>query len=211
MSAYNTIDILCRQCGDEFRGTIWTAVHAGQDPELKELLLGGELNMIRCPSCGDITYQEHFVLYQEPAAELVAYVYPEGDRKGEDDLRKIMLKSFQEAQAVFPEKDRLKYEPLLFIGLEAFVEQLIEEEARAEQSQIAQVLARQNNLETVLLHPTQARRLKTMRVLPRIGKGNPPTRAQVLEGLDKLLELNPMLDRYAALRQDIQMQPGWRI
>src|SRR3954469_4499031 len=77
MSNFNDIDITCEQCGQEFRGTVWTAVHAGQDPELKVLLLGGELNLVMCPQCGYVAYHDRFILYQDPAAEIVAYVYPQ--------------------------------------------------------------------------------------------------------------------------------------
>ena len=92
MSSFNDIDITCEQCGEEFRGTIWTAVHAKQDPELKDLLMGGELNMVMCPECSHVAYHEHFVLYQDPAAELVAYVYPDAQREEAEALKDMMLR-----------------------------------------------------------------------------------------------------------------------
>src|SRR5438445_5008359 len=99
MSTFNDIDITCEECGEEFRGTVWVAVHAGQDPELKDLLLGGELNLVSCPECGHVTFQDHFLIYQEPAAGLVAYVYPEAQRDREAELRKLMRSGVHEAQA----------------------------------------------------------------------------------------------------------------
>ena len=56
MSAFNDLDITCEKCGEEFRGTVWTAIHAGVDPELKELLLGGELNMVMCTKCSHVAF-----------------------------------------------------------------------------------------------------------------------------------------------------------
>lgn len=210
MSTYNEIDIICEECGEEYRGTIWTALHAGVDPELKELLQGGELNLTRCPQCGKVAFQDHFVLYQEPAAELLAYIYPEFQRDQELELKKMMLNGFREAQATFPEKARILYEPILLFGLESLIEMLQAEEARAEQSQIAQVLCKENRLPITLLRPAQARQLHTVRVIPHVQKES-PSRENVLLGVKKLLTLNPALDLYALLQKQIEMDPNWTL
>lgn len=211
MSTFNDIDITCESCGDEFRGTVWVAIHAGLDPKLKDLLRGGELNLIACPHCGHVSFQDRFLIYQDPAAELLAYVYPESQRGQETELRTLMLKGFHDAQAGMPEKARVSYEPLLFFGLESLIEQLQLEEALAEQSQVTQVLCKENKLDFELLKPSLARSMSTMRVLPRAGTRHPPTRSEVLEGLDRLLTLNPALDFYARLRKAIQENPGWSL
>ena len=102
MSAFNDLDIICTQCEEEFRGTVWTAIHAGVDPELKDLLLGGELNMVACPKCGFVSFQDSFLIYQEPADELVAYVYPENQEELRPELELMMMAGFKEAQLGFP-------------------------------------------------------------------------------------------------------------
>src|SRR5689334_20244816 len=107
MSTFNDIDMECEECGEEFRGTVWVGVHAGEDPKLKDLLLGGELNLVSCPQCGHVAFYDHFLIYQDPSAELVAYVYPENQKRQEDELRKMMLSGFNEAQQGLPKKDRL--------------------------------------------------------------------------------------------------------
>ena len=104
MSTFNDIDIECTECGQEYRGTVWVGIHAGQDPELKDLLLGGELNIVSCTGCSYVSFQERFLIYQEPAAELVAYVYPEIQHNEAAELKKLMLAGFHEAQEVLPEK-----------------------------------------------------------------------------------------------------------
>jgi hypothetical protein len=211
MSTFNDIDVECPQCGEEFRGTVWVAIHAGQDPELKDLLLGGELNLISCPECGLISFQEQFLIYQEPAAELVAYVYPDAERGQEAELRKLMLSGFQQAQETLPKKERLSYDPVLVFGLEELIEMLRDEESLAHQSQIAQQLCKQNNLNFELLRPAQARRMHSVRVLPRIGSQHPPTRADVVAGIEQLLAINPALDVYATLLESIKADPAWSL
>jgi hypothetical protein len=211
MSQFNDIDLECSNCGHEHRASVWVAIHAGQDPELKDLLLGGELNLVSCPECMHVSFEDRFLIYQEPAAELVAYVYPEIQRAQEAELQILMLKGFHEAQATLPEKQHLDYDPLLFFGLESLIEQLNEEQALAVQSQVAQALCKQHKLKSILLRPHQARQLGTMRVLPIAGEGTKPARKEILAGIEKLLEIDPVLDLYTKLKEKIKSDPAWSL
>jgi hypothetical protein len=211
MSTYNDIDIECTHCAEGFRGTIWVAIHAGVDPELKELLLGGELNLVSCPKCGHVQFHERFLIYQDPAAELIAYVYPESQSEQAGELRKNMLQGFAEAQSAMPAGERLAYDPILVFGLEDLIEMLHKEEALAVQSQVAQAICKEQGIASVLLPPSRARRLQIMRLLPRTGKGRDPSREDVLAGLDQLLQRDPVLDLYGKLRSAIQADPKWSL
>lgn len=211
MSTFNDIDIECEHCGESFRGTVWVAIHAGQDPELKELLLGGELNLVSCPHCVHVAFHERFLIYQEPAAELVVYVYPEASRAQESELQKMMLSGFREAQVLLPEKERLPYDPILLFGLEELIEMLQREEAIADQSQVAQAICKENQLQTVLLKPSRARALQSPRVIPYVGSTAKPTRAEVEAGIERLLKLDPVLDEYEKLRSAIRSNASWSL
>jgi hypothetical protein len=195
MSTFNEIDVECEECGDEFKGVIWTAVHAQQDPELKELLLGGELNILFCPKCSHTAYQDHFVLYQDPQAELIAYIYPPAQERDAEFLQKTMMANFAEAQMVYPAKDRKDYDPVLVFGLESFVEMMEREELRAEQSQIAEAVCKEKGIPYFVLRPSEARRLKMMRVIPGV-RGD---QAAVIDAIQALLKINPCLDLYQEL------------
>src|SRR5207302_172878 len=83
----------------------------------------------------------------EPAAELVAYIYPSSQQNDEEFLRASMMANFREAQAVYKPKDRKDYDPILVFGLETFVEMMQAEEARAEQSQIAQAICKEKEIQ----------------------------------------------------------------
>ena len=190
MSTFNDIDVECEECGEEFKGVVWTAVHAQQDPELKDLLLGGELNILFCPKCSHVAYQDHFVLYQDPLAELIAYIYPPAQERDAEFLQKTMMVNFAEAQMVYEPKDRKDYDPILVFGLDAFVRMMEREDRRAEQSQIAEALCAEHQIPYVKLRPSRARALRMMRVLPCIPSSKAPARGEVLAGLDQLLEKN---------------------
>src|SRR4051812_41244309 len=145
MSTFNDIDISCEQCGHEFRGTVWTAVNAKQDPELKDLLIGGELNMVMCPECAHVSFHENFLLYQDPDDELVAYVHPVKEEGRADELRAAMLEGFRQAQEVFEPEKRKDYEPLLFFGLTSLEQFVRDELSRIDQSDVAAALCREAN------------------------------------------------------------------
>ena len=146
MSNFNDIPIECPVCGEEFSGKIWTAVHAGVDPLLKEKLLGGELNILFCPKCSHTFFYEHFLIYQDPRLKLVAYVYPPAEEEQREELEKMMVKGFQEAQETFDPKDRLPYGPTIFFGLDKLQakiregeEELIKEEVEKARRQTSKL------------------------------------------------------------------------
>jgi hypothetical protein len=209
LSTFNDIDINCENCGHEFRGTIWTAVNAQEDPELKDLLLGGELNMVMCMECAHVQYQDHFVLYQDKKTEIVAYIYPEKQKEQESELAKITTEGFREAQAVFSESKRLDYQPLLVFGLTAFVRFLHDEIKLAEQSDVAEAVCRENKIPVTVLRPSVARRQKLPCVIPGDNDFGALDRKSVLGGLSTLLEKNPALTAYAALKKTIESDPFW--
>src|ERR1700687_4014328 len=195
MSTFNELDITCQACGEEFKGIVWNAIHAAQDPELKEVLFGGELNLLMCPKCSHVQYQESFVLYQDPSAELIAYIHPPSQQNDENFLRAAMKANFKEAQKVYPPKDRKYYDPILIFGLENFVEMMKVEHTRAAQSQIAEAICKEKEIPYVLLRPSEARQLGTVRVIPGARGQN----AEIVRGIKELLAANPALDLYAKL------------
>jgi hypothetical protein len=203
MSAFNEIDVACENCGEEFKATVWTAVHAGEDSVLKDILFGGELNLLMCPKCSHVAYYDHFVLYQDLQAELVAYIYPAVQQVDEEFLRQSTLKSFREAQELASPKDRKDYDPLLVFGLETFIEMMREEESRAEESQVAEAICQEHHLPYYKLRPSEARSLKTMRVIPGVQKNS----ATVIKGIEELLKINPRLESYAALAKELAALP----
>jgi len=50
MSAFNEIDATCVDCAEDFRATVWTAIHAKEDPELKDLMQGGRTQPADLPA-----------------------------------------------------------------------------------------------------------------------------------------------------------------
>jgi hypothetical protein len=186
-------------------------VNAQQDPELKDLLLGGELNMVMCMECARVQYQDHFVLYQDKEIELVAYVYPEKQKEQAEELTKITLQGFREAQDVFDASKRLDYEPELFFGLESLVRLLQADEEQHEQSDVAKAVCKEHQIPVAVLRPSFARKQKLLRAVPGGENMKALSRPAVLQGLSQLLKANPLLTLYAALQKKIEADPSWSL
>ena len=209
MSTYNDIDITCAKCGHDFRGTIWTAINARQDPELKDLALGGELNMVMCVECAHVMYQERFLLYQDPSIELVAYVHPTAEKVREDVLKETMMQGFEEAQKVYEKSKRLTYQPVIYFGLASLMESLRVEEARDEESEVAQVICKEHGIPFLTVSPSDARLQKILRLLPGKNDGRTLRRSDLLSGLEQLLKINPAFHFYRELQETVKQVPQW--
>lgn len=66
----------CPTCGEELEFEVWTFIDVGQEPELRERLLRGEINVTCCPSCGEQTLLLMPLIYNDPAEEMLAFLIP---------------------------------------------------------------------------------------------------------------------------------------
>ena len=68
--------VSCPQCNHQFVVNLHTIVDVGQEPELKEQLLTGELNRAVCPNCGAGGLLSTPLVYHDPAKELLITYVP---------------------------------------------------------------------------------------------------------------------------------------
>src|SRR5712691_7309796 len=125
MSFQSPAEIRC-PCGEAFETELYESVSAGDDPDLKDMILAGEFNMVKCPSCFNMLYGERFVLYHDAPLELMAFVHPLGREPQKEQLKTEMQNSFARLQAGLEKK--LPYEPCLLFGLDRLCEILVREE-----------------------------------------------------------------------------------
>jgi hypothetical protein len=86
MSIVRTVDIKCPRCGIEVPTTVWNSVNVSLDPEAKERLLAGKLNLFHCAVCGYDTQIGANLLYHDMEREYIAQFYPFGDTESEEFL-----------------------------------------------------------------------------------------------------------------------------
>lgn len=65
MSLPSKVSIICPQCGNSFDTTIWLSVNATATPDLRESLMAGKLNILKCPACGCIFEPDSELVYHD--------------------------------------------------------------------------------------------------------------------------------------------------
>jgi len=186
-------------CGETFQSELVSSINAHQDPQLKELLLGGELNIIKCPECHQLFNVDHFLLYIDTQDELIAFVYPLKYEKDREQVEVKMKSDFVQAQdALFPGQ-KITYDPVLVFGLDSLVDLLRYESEKKDEAAVVEFVCKTNKIGCVALKPAQARERNLPPVLPAlpVPKDHSKTSlGEIKAGFSKVLELSPGLVIY---------------
>jgi len=81
------IQISCPACGTPFRTAIYTLVDVTQQPELKSLLLSGQINLAVCPNCRAASMLAAPLIYHDATKQLCLVYFPQelNSRPGEQE------------------------------------------------------------------------------------------------------------------------------
>lgn len=208
MSSRKLEQITCA-CGHCFEAELWTSLSIADDPELKEALEAGEINVVCCPSCSEVFHVDHFLLYHDSKSELLVFVYPFSFSGQEQRLARKMNEDTDNALASLPEDQRFTYRPVLAFGLDELLHIIRREDEWEDELAIAEYLAEEFRFELVRLHPALARRHGLPRLLPRLPLPGKDTRSCILAGLRLLLQHNEHLAHFRGICERIEQEPGW--
>ncbi len=166
MSFTQLEELKCPSCGEFFVAELWGTVNVMTDPDLKEALLGGVLNVQSCPKCGHIFYAERFILYHDPSTELMAFVYPQSFSPGLDEVSRReewynrMMKDFTDAQSDINNDEKIPYKPELFFGLDSLCRLIRAEEELKDEEEVVDYECRARKIKVLKLSPSKARQRK---------------------------------------------------
>ncbi|HRY29681.1 MAG TPA: CpXC domain-containing protein [Elusimicrobiota bacterium] len=190
-------DINC-PCGEEFDARLWSSVNTQTDPALRDEILAGQLNVVKCPRCRRFIYAERFVLYHDPSVELMVFVYPAAYASEEERWRKKTEEDYKSVLGAVNEKERLPYGALSVFGLDRLVELLRREQAAADEEAVFESLAPSLSLQIGCLGSSVARENALPSRLPLSGDATDSPEDRLREGLRVLLAANDRLASYAA-------------
>jgi len=71
-----SVEAKCPACGEESSTTVWRSMNVTQDPDAKELLLAGTVNVFQCPKCGYESMLDIDFLYHDMERNLCVQYYP---------------------------------------------------------------------------------------------------------------------------------------
>ena len=201
-------------CGETFQSEVVSSINVQQNPEMRDLLLGGEINILKCPECNNFFYVEHFILYVDTPNELIAFVYPTENEKECQVYEKKMMDDFETAQDALEPDQKISYKPVLIFGLDSLVSLLTYEDRRKDEVDVMKFVCKTNSIDIVKLKIAQARELNLPEVLPSLGgttKESKSSREAVITGLNKVIALSPGLIIFKEILKRINEDPGWNI
>jgi hypothetical protein len=77
MPETNTIPIQCPNCGNQYQTPIRSIIDVGQQPQLRQAFLSGQVNLAVCPKCRVGGLIDVPLVYHDPAAEFLAVYFPQ--------------------------------------------------------------------------------------------------------------------------------------
>ncbi len=83
MSQKNTYNIACPKCKESQNVELYESISVTTDPELRDLLMNHQLNVLECESCGFSFRVEKPILYHDAENAFMIYFFPvaEGDHE----------------------------------------------------------------------------------------------------------------------------------
>ena len=145
----------CPHCEESFDAEFWTLIRGDVDQELKDSLIGGELNLVSCPSCGNFFYHERTIIYFDPTIELLAFVW--GGREEDFENHKAQMKKDFELLKNNLTSLNIDYQPFYLKSLAELKAMIEYEDFTRTQSEVIATLAAENNFKVVALKPSVAR------------------------------------------------------
>jgi hypothetical protein len=76
MPETNVVPIQCPNCGTQYQTPVRTVIDVGQQPQLRQAFLSGQINLAVCPKCQAGGMLEVPLVYHDPAAEFLAIHFP---------------------------------------------------------------------------------------------------------------------------------------
>lgn len=76
MPETNAVPITCPNCGNQYQAPVRSIIDVGQQPQLRQAFLSGQLNLAVCPKCRTGGMLEVPLVYHDPGAEFLAVYFP---------------------------------------------------------------------------------------------------------------------------------------
>ncbi len=195
MTISNLEEIECPY-GHVFEAELLSAISISDSPEIKSVLMGGEINVVSCPECKKVFYAECFVLYHDRENELIAFVYPLSFQNQAVQCKRKMREEFELALKNFEEKEKINYEPLMLFGIEELVSLLHSEQDIEDEEIVLKYLVSELPLDIIRIAPSLARKLRIPKIFP-VSKGEKNLEAKsLISGLQILTKYNSNLSHY---------------
>jgi hypothetical protein len=190
----------CPNGCEPFEAEFWSLVRGDSDPELKDALLGGELNLVSCPACGTLFHHYRDMIYFDPRYELLAFVSHGADRKDFDKVKEKMKQDFKLLKENL-NSININYAPFYLCGLEELKAMVDYENKITDESEVVAAYSAQKGYKIAALKRAEARVKGYPFYIPV--KGDNYSKAAVLEAAKNVLAENTSLHLLNAFIKDL--------
>lgn len=122
--------ISCPNCGTPYVADIYQVIDVGRQPQLKEMLLSGQLNFAVCPNCGAGGRIATPLLYHDPAHDLFMVHMPQEMNLDQVRREELVGRLVQQVINQTPMEKRRGYmlQPQTMLTMQSFMEKVWETE-----------------------------------------------------------------------------------
>lgn len=127
MPETNTLAIQCPKCGHAYQAPVRSVIDVGQNPQLRQAFLSGQLNLAVCPKCRTALALEVPLVYHDPAAEFLAIYFPPQLNVPEMEKQKLIGELTQSLMRSLPPEQRKGYflSPRQFINRQSLMDAIL--------------------------------------------------------------------------------------
>ncbi|MBS1253171.1 MAG: hypothetical protein MAG451_02219 [Anaerolineales bacterium] len=122
------VQVTCPQCNQPFTAQLHSIIDAGEQPELKDQLLRGRLNVAQCPHCSAAGAIGSPILYHDPDKELAFVLMPTELNLSRDEQETLIGTLTNTLMDSLPAEQRKGYllQPRTFLSLENLMRAVLE-------------------------------------------------------------------------------------
>lgn len=120
----------CPNCRTPFQAELHQVIDASVNPELKQRLLAGQLNVAVCPNCGAGGQMATALLFHDPDHEMFVVHVPQELSLNQMDREKLIGQLTRQAMNDLPSEKRRAYmlQPQMMLSMQQFLEKVLETE-----------------------------------------------------------------------------------
>lgn len=154
------VQVQCPSCGTPFTAPVFSIIDLSANPELRQALLGGQINLAVCPNCGAGGALSAPLMVHDPENEFLGVLVPGQARLSDMQIQKVIGEMSQALMRRLPNESRRGYmlQPKQYFDWETFLEKFWEFEGvtaeelhrQRDQSELISSLVRLANDETAM-------------------------------------------------------------
>ncbi len=127
MAETQAVPITCPKCGNQYQTPIRSVIDVGQQPQLRQAFLSGQVNVAVCPKCRAGGLLEVPLVYHDPAAEFLAVYFPPQLNVPEAEKQRLIGEMTQGLMRSLPAEQRKGYffNPRQFINRQSLTDAIL--------------------------------------------------------------------------------------